>query len=93
MMDHGFDIRRDNRERRQRRRTNGEPFTNRRGSVTQFIKGIGDFPNLFTQPGHFCNTPSIVCNRPVSINCHRDPHRCQHTNSGNADPIDVSQFT
>ena len=82
-----FDIGSQQRQRRQRGRTDREPFTGGGRRITERIQRIGAFAHIRIESAHFGVTARIVGDRAVSVGRQRNPERREHPHRRDTDPI------
>ncbi|OPY17352.1 MAG: hypothetical protein A4E74_01370 [Syntrophus sp. PtaB.Bin075] len=72
------------------RGTDGEPFTDRGGGVSDRVQAIRDFPDMRGHVSLLGNTAGIIGNRTVAVHGHGHSNCAQHADTGNGNTVETA---
>uniref|UniRef100_J3KZH6 Uncharacterized protein n=1 Tax=Oryza brachyantha TaxID=4533 RepID=J3KZH6_ORYBR len=76
------------RQRHQRRRSDGEPLPDCSGGVSGGVQGVGSLPDPVAHAGHLGDPAGVVAYRPVGVDGEPGGDRAEHPKRGDGNAID-----
>jgi hypothetical protein len=75
---------------RERRRSDGEALGDRSGRVAERVERVGDLADRRVELGHLGDAAGVVGDRAVGVDRHDHARRGEHADGGDGDAVDAA---